>query len=283
MKTSISNLNGAQQNRLHHLSKGIKRTLNPLIIICYGHRASVKFQSSVFLESGSPKTSSSVFDIFLMISDEETLPNSSVLEIARRSSTADNIGNIMVFRMQEVLSGLQQKNKFFSGIFRKGILLHGNKNAVRLLPHPLPPVCFINADEKQELCILLQRAQQSLLKVERNLKTGCDDSHVNILLLNESAIFSLKYYIAAHWGITMEGKFKDLLRFTFNITGKLNQIFPCNTMEELILFHIINLSLIDEGFCPGDATVRTLFKRVSEMIAFSQSCVQRKIAQLLPA
>jgi hypothetical protein len=63
----------------------------------------------------------------------------------------------------------------------------------------------------------------------------------------------------------------------------LKMIFPCNTMEEVILFHIINLDLIDEGFCLRDTIIRTLFKRVSKMIAASQSCAQRKIAQLLPA
>jgi hypothetical protein len=283
MRTSISNLNGEQQNQLLHLNKAIRKALNPLVILCYGHRASTSFQSTVFLNSGPGKSSSSIFDIFLMIGDDEVLPDSAVLEIARRSSAEHNAGNILIFRMQEVILNLQNKSRFFSSIFRKGILLHGRKNVMNLLPDPLPALCFTNDNEQQRLSSLLQQAQQCLLKVEKNLKNGYDDPQLNIIHLNQSAVYSIRYFIAAYCGAEVQGNLKELLEFTVNITGELKMIFPCNTMEEVILFHIINLDLIDEGFCLGDTIIRTLFKRVSKMIAASQSCAQRKIAQLLPA
>ncbi|SEA81673.1 hypothetical protein [Pedobacter hartonius] len=283
MRTSISNLNGEQQNKLNHLSRDLKRALNPLAIICYGHRAGVSFQSSAFLNSGVRKSNSSVFDIFLMINNDETLPDSVVLEIARRSCAAHTAGNIIVFRMQDVLLNLKNESRFFSSIFRNGILLHGNKNALRLLPAPLPPVCFTSDYEKQALHTLLQYSQQCLLRVEKNLKDGYDDPQLNLILLNESAVFSIRYFIAAYWGTEIQAGLNDLLKFSTNITDDLNGLFPCNTMEELIMFHVINLDLIDEGFCAGDALIRTLFKRVSRLVALSKSCAQRKIAQLLPA
>lgn len=44
MKTSISNLNGEQQNILNHLCENLKRALSPLMIICYGHRSETAFK-----------------------------------------------------------------------------------------------------------------------------------------------------------------------------------------------------------------------------------------------
>lgn len=283
MRTSISNLNGEQQNRLHHLNKALKRALNPLAIICYGHRAQINLQSSAFLNSGTVKTNTSVFDIFLMLSDNEVLPDAIVLEIAKRCFAEDIAGNIIVFRMQEVLQGLQNKSRFFSGIFRKGILLYGNKNAMHTLPSPLPAICFTTYHEKQQLSFLLRHAQEQLLKAERNLKNRMSDIHSNIALLHESAVFSLRYFIAAHWGSDIQGDFKDLLKCTANTGGEFSHVFPCNTTEEVVLLDVMNLSLLDEGFCAGDHMVLTLFKRASKILAVSQRCVQRKIAQLLPA
>jgi|GEM_PF-2975031 len=283
MRTSISNLNGVQQNALSHLSKNLKRSINPLMIICYGHRSSTTFQSSAFSNSGVEKRSSSVFDLFILISNDEVLPDSSILEIARRNCIEGNAANIIVFRMGHVLLALQNKNRFFSGIFRSGILLYGDKDAMKMLPHPLPPVCFVNRSEKEGLKSLLQHAQQCLAKVEQGLQDGYYDPQLNIILLNESCVYITRYYIAAYWGIEMHGDLKKLLNFTLNINSVLADLFPCNTMEESILFHVINLSFIDEGFCPGPVILETLTKRVGKMIAVSQGGAQKKIAQLLTA
>lgn len=283
MRTSISNLNGEQQNALNHLSKNLKRALRPLMIICYGHRSSVTFQSSAFSNSGLEKKSWSVFDIFILISNDEVLPDSSVLEIARRNCAEGNVDNLVVFRMDTVLSALQRKNRFFSGIFRNGILLHGNKEVIKTLPHPLPPVCFTTHREKEGLYQLFKHAQQCLRKVELDLENGSDDPQLSLIFLNEACVYITRYYIAAHWGIEMQGDLKKLLNFTANISNVLAAFFPCNTIEEAILFHVINLSFIDEGFCPGPVIIQTLFKRISKMLAVSQSGVQKKITQLLPA
>lgn len=239
MRTSISNLNGKQQNAVSHLSKSLKQALKPLMIICYGHRSSVTFQSSAFSATGLEKKNQSVFDVFIVISDDEILPDSSILEIARRncSGSADNL---MIFRMNKVLSALQNKSRFFSGIFRNGILLHGNKDAVKMLPHPLPSVHFTTSHEKKGLSALLQHAQLYLKKVELNLAGGCDDPHLSIIFLNESCVSVLRYYIAAYCGFKMDGDLRMLLSFTKNINNTLIDQFPCNTMEEVILYHVIN-------------------------------------------
>lgn len=283
MRTSISNLNGDQQNILNHLSKNLKRAVKPLMIICYGHRSSITFQNSAFSNCGIEKKSQSVFDLFLIISDEEILPDSSILEIARRNCDENTIDNLMVFRMHDVLLNLKHKSRFFSGIFRSGILLYGDKNALAMIPHPLPPVCFAGNPEKAELLTLLQQAQQCLGKVERNLDNGHDDPQLNILLLNASAVYALRYFIAAYLGIDIRGGLRKLLSLSVNISNELNAVFPRSTMEEKILFHVINLSFIDEGFCPGPMVVQTLFKRVANMVAVSQGMVHRKLTQLLPA
>lgn len=282
MRTSVSNLNGDQQNILNHVSKNLKRALKPLMIICYGHRSSITFQNSAFSNSGIEKKSQSVFDLFLVISDEEILPDSSLLEIARRNCDGNTVDNMMIFRMRDVLLNLKHKSRFFSGIFRSGILLHGDKNALAMIPHPLPPVCFAGNAEKTELLTLLQQAQQCLKKVERNLDDGQDDPQLNILLLNASAVYALRYFISAYLGMDIRGGLRKLLTLSVNVSNELAAVFPGSTMEEKILFHVINLSFIDEGFCPGPTVVQTLFKRVSNMVAISQGMVHRKLAQLLP-
>lgn len=278
MKTSISNLNGEQQNKLHHLNKALKTALNPLAIVCYGHRSQINLHSSAFLNSGTVKTNISVFDIFLMLSDSEVLPDAVVLEIAKRCFKKDIAGNVIIFRLQEVLQGLQNRSRFFSAIFKKGILLYGNKNIMQNLPGHTPAVCPANDQEKQHLSILLRQAQGQLLKAERNLNGCISDLRSIIALLHESAVFSLRYFIVAHWGSDIHGDFKDLLKCTVNTGGEFSRIFPCDTTEEVVLMDIMNLSLLDEGYCPGNHTILTLVKRASKILSVSQRCVQRKIA-----
>ncbi|CAM4329064.1 hypothetical protein SAMN06265348_11038 [Pedobacter westerhofensis] len=283
MRTSISNLTGEQQNSLHHLNKALKRALNPLTIICYGHRSSINFQSSAFLNSGTVKTNTSVFDIFLMISDDEALSDATVLEIAKRCFAEDIAGNIIVFRLQEVLSELKNRSRFFSSVFRKGILLFRNKNIMQQLPLPLPSVAFITYHEKQQLSLFLQLAQQGLLRAERDLKNGISSLQATLGLLHESVGFSLRYFIGACCGAEVSGDLKELLKFTLNTGDVLTEVFPCNTDEEVILLDVLNLSLIDQGFSPGEPLLRTLFKRTSKILKLSQRAAQIKIAQLLPA
>jgi len=198
MSTSISNLNGEQQNGLHHLNKALKRALNPLAVICYGHRAQVNLQSAVCLNSVPVKINTSVFDIFLMISNDEALPDSTVLEIAKRCFSEDIAGNILVFRMREVLLGLLNRSRFFSVIFRKGILLQGNKIVMDALPIPHPSAFVAAYHEKQQLSSLLQRAQQHLLRAEILLKARISDTQLTVIHLHESVIFSLCYDTAAY-------------------------------------------------------------------------------------
>ena len=152
-----------------------------------------------------------------------------------------------------------------------------------MLPHPLPSVHFITSQEKKGLSILLKHAQLYLKKVELNLDGECDDPHLSIIFLNESCVSILRYYIAAYCGFEMDGDLRTLLSFTKNINNTLIDQFPCNTMEEVILYHVINLSFIDEGFCPGPAILQILFKRVSKMLTVIQSSAQKKISTLLIA
>jgi hypothetical protein len=278
MRTSISNLNGEQQNRLHHLNKVLKRAIKPSAIICYGHRTQINFQHSAFLKSGDVKTNTSVFDIFLMISDDEPLPDTIVLKIAKRCFPKDIAGNIIVARMQEVLSGFRKGSRFFAGIFKKGIVLHGNSNVIQVLTGHFPPAGYFAGEEKQLLSSLLQQAQQQLLRAERSLKAGLSDTHTAIAGLHESVIFSLRYFIAAYWGTDLKGDCRTLLKCTANTNIEFSRVFPCNTTEETILLDLINLSLIDKGFCPGEQMLRTLSKRASAILALSQRHVQRKFA-----
>lgn len=283
MRTSVSNLNGTQQNVLNHLSKNLKKALNPLMIICYGHRSGITFKSSVFSNSGMEKKSVSVFDIVIVISDDEVLPDSSLLEIAKRNCGADTADHLMIFRMQQVLNDLADKKRFFSSILRRGILLYAGKDALKALPHPLPPSCFISKKEKGSLVALIRQAQQYLGRVEESLNVGAADQRLMVLLLHESAVAAARCFISAHYGMEMQGTLKKMLDFTVNIDTALAEIFPCDTIEEKILFQVISLSFIDEGYCPGTAIIGILFKRITKMIVVSQSCSQRKVAALLSA
>lgn len=283
MRTSMSNLTGEQQNSLHHLAKALKRALNPIAIICYGHQANIDFQYSVFSKSGTVKNSTSVFDIFLMLSDADSLPDPAVLEIAKRCFPEHIAGHVIVFRRSEVLSGLKNGNRFFSCIFRKGVLLYGNKNAMPEFPGNIPSSGVMTYHERQQLSFLLQQARQSLFAAELNLKTGMDDIQSAIGSLHECVIFSLRYFIGACWGTELRGDLRDLLTCTSGTDKALARIFPCNTTEEAVLFDVLNLSLIDQGFSPGDRMVQTLFKRASGILAISRRAARRKMAELLPS
>lgn len=280
MRATISNLNGEQQNVLNHLSKNLRRALQPLMIICYGHRSSTTFKTSVFLNTGIEKKNSSVFDILIIVSDDEVLPDSSLMEIAKRNSLDNPPERLIVLRMADVLLNLEYKNRFFSAIFRKGILLHANKDALKLIPHPLPPLSSITIHETKRLATFLQYAQECLDRVERDLDSGENDPFLMMLLLNESAVYAGKYFIGAYCGIEMQGEFKKIINFSANINAALTEIFPRNTAEEQLLFHVINLTFIEEGFSAGSAIIRILCKRVAKLIAVSQAYSQKKIAEL---
>jgi len=280
MKATISNLNGEQQNALNHLSKRLKVALRPLMIICYGHRSATTYKSSVFQHAGMEKNSSSVFDIMIIVDDDEVLPDSSLMEIAKRNSMGNPPERLIVLRMADVLVNLKHKNRFFSAIFRKGILLYANKDALKLIPHPLPVLNSIGIHEKQRLATFLQYAQECLDKVERDLSSGSSDLFLIMLLLNESAVYAGKYFIGAHCGIELQGDFKKIISFSANINTALTAIFPRNTPEEQLLFHIINLTFIEEGFFPGSALIEVLYKRIVSLIAVSQSHSQKKMAEL---
>jgi hypothetical protein len=279
MRATISNLNGEQQNVLHHLSKRLKMALNPLMIICYGHQASITFKTSVFLNTGMEKRSSAVFDILIVVSDDEVLPDSSLMEIARRNSMENPTERLIILRMRDVLQNLRYKSRFFAAVFRKGILLHANKEALKLLPSPLPGTGLISKYEKRHLAITLQYAQECLDKARHDSSSGADPLLV-MLLLNESAVYAARYFVGAYCGMELRGDFKKVLNFSVTIDPALAAVFPRNTREEELLFHIINLTFIDEGFFPGPAVLDILFKRISRLIAVCQKYSQKKLAEL---
>jgi len=281
MRTTITNLNGAQQNCLHHLSKGLKRAVSPLMIICYGHRSFTTFKNSAFLEGTLVKNTSMVFDFFLLVEDGEILPDTSLMEIARRNTAVEHVGNILIFRQEEVLTNLRQGNRFFSSILRKGIVLHGNRDLLNKFPQPLPPVCFTSTEEKLKMQNLLKHAQACMNKLEKNAFDGYYDIYVDIMLLNEAAIYAIKYFLLAYCGLEISGNLKRLLSLSVNISNELNEVLPRNTIDEMILFHVVNLDFIDEGFCPGPELIRALRKRIEKLIAVSQRLGQSRIARLL--
>jgi len=281
MRTTITDLNGEQQNCLLHLSKGLKRAVSPLMIICYGHRSFFAYQNSAFSETKLVKKTSSVFDFFLLVDDGDILPDSTLMEIARRNTSAERTGNILIFRQEEVLANLRQGSRFFANILRKGILLHGDNNLLQQLPHPLPPVCFTSSEEKLKMQYLLKQAQGCLNKMDKKSFDGQYDTYMDILLLNEAAVNAIKYFFLAYCGVEIGGDLKRLLGLSVNISNKLNEVFPRTTVDEMILFHVINLDFIDEGFCPGPEVIRALRKRVEKLIAVSQRLGQSKIARLL--
>lgn len=280
MRATISNLNGEQQNVLNHLSKNLRRALHPLMIICYGHRSCTSFKTSVFVNSGIEKKNSSAFDILIIVSDDEILPDSSLLEIAKRNSLDNPPERLIVLRMADVLLNLKYKSRFFSAIFKKGILLHVNKDALQLIPQHLPPLSSIGLYEKARLATFLQYAQECMERVGRDLDAAENDPLLIMLLLNESAVYAGKYFIGVHCGIELQGAFKKIINFSATINTALTDIFPRNTPEEQLLFHVINLTFIEEGFCPGPAIIEILYQRIAKLIAVSQAHTQKKMAEL---
>lgn len=283
MKTSISNLNGEQQNVLNHLSKNLKTALRPLMIICYGHRSETAFKSSAFLNTGMEKKNSSAFDLVIIVKNNEVLPDSSLYEIAKRNCSPVSDDHIIIFRVEAVLLGLQLKQRFFASIFRKGILVYANKEALHALPNPLPASCFITNSEKERLFMLKRHAQKYLTEVKRGLDKISADPYLMLLQLNESAVYILKYFILANCGLEIREDLRRTFNFSNNISDALVKVFPCNTIEEKLLFHMMDLSFIDEGFCPGSEVIRILCKRITRMLTISERISKIKMADLLPA
>lgn len=185
--------------------------------------------------------------------------------------------------MEAVLLGLQLKQRFFASIFRKGILMSANKEAVHALPNPLPAACFITNSEKERLFILRRHAKKHLAQVKKGLHDISADPYLMLLQLNESAVYILKYFILANCGLEIRENLKRTFNFSNNISDALLKVFPCDTTEEELLFHMMDLSFIDEGFCPGSEVIRILCKRITKMLAISEGISKIKIAELLPA
>lgn len=281
MRTSISNLNGAQQNVLNHLSKNLRVALYPMLIICYGHRSGTTFRSSSFSNTGIEKINWSAFDLVIVIRDEEVLPDSMLLETAKNCFKTNSGNQVMICRMKEVLKDFEFNNRFFSTVFRKGILLYAEKNALNCIPHPLPPAGLISKKTEIRLAVMIRHARQCLVKAGEGLDDCSSDPLLVMLLLNESAVYTARYFIAANCDIEINGGLDKLLDFSLNINNALTDILPRNTVEEKILFHVLNLSFIEQGFYPDAEVIHILFKRMCKMMAISQVHAQRKIAELV--
>jgi len=280
MTSSISHLNGDQQNKLNHLSKNLKNLVKPVAIICYGHRSTTYVQNSVFTNPATSTKKNTVFDIFLIINDHETLTEPTIKEMIKLNCGKNVTEHLLIFRLNEVISGLKDRNRFFLTVFKKGILLSGSNELLKLLPDSLSVPSLITVKEKRELGCLAAFAQRSIEAVKLNLLDDYLNPRECLINLNAAAVSVLRYYIAGICGIGACEDFKSLLEFSTGINDKLKRFFPANTPEEIIFMEIMNLSFIDEGFCPDASIIRTLCKRVATMITVSQSVVEQKFSAL---
>lgn len=282
MKITIDNLNGEQRNELQHLTKELKRSLSPLIIICYGHRTRRSSGSSAFLNVDALKKQSSTFDIFLTIRDDDPSTDIEILQIARQICL-NCTGNVLVFRLKEVKNHLEQKNRFFASIFRKGIILYGKPVMQTTFPQPLPSLVPDRVAEQKEMVTLMKTAKENLQTVKNSLLDECPDPISCLCLLNESATCSIRYLAVASCGVDVIGGFEDLLDFSENITFEISNVFPRNTVDEVIMADLLSLRLMDQGFSVSHERLQAIYQRTAKLNRTTKGFVLRKIWSALPA
>lgn len=262
MKNTISNLNGVQQNQLHHLSLSIRRTARPLLIVCYGYRSTATVQSSAFSGTCTVRKCHNEFDFFILIRKEECLSDDALREMILRSAGPGIRLNIIVYRQNRPALQRMKDRYFLKTICRNGIVLYGEPR--KLFADQELSGQTVKMPETDHLQFL-HTGRKQLREAGKILEKGPADLQYCLLLLNSAAFQAMKQLICTHWGYLPEGNLHTLAGYAATISPLPAALFPCSTIEEKLLYNLLLLNYIDEGFCPAAPLLQVLHQRVSKL------------------
>jgi HEPN domain-containing protein len=239
MHTSISHLTGKEQNDLHHITKRIVENIGPELIYLYGSRLVHEINRSFFIEKRRTETFTSMYDLVIIISDEERLEEGAIRIFCENIARQYGKVNLIVHRKDYLIQQIVEGNFFFCWIHRFAIMLHSreklpefvlkgkSKAVATLYKEVYPGFTKFQANAKSYLRTARERQKEkaypiALHMVKQSVENSC-----------QSLIYSCTGYLAA------TGNLPRIFNYTRNFTADAISIFPENTKEEKRLFQLL--------------------------------------------
>lgn len=285
MHTSISHLTGKEQNDLRHISKRLAENIAPEFIFCYGNRTVVEVARSCFTQSRRTEKFSSIYDIVIIVSDEEKVDDNAILVFAENVLRNYAQTNIIVHRKGFVFKEIEEGNFFFSWLFRSAMLLHSKgKISQHKNSHPFPKSKAIMYPDTYAQLKQFQNYARSFLTCAREHYRG--RSHAMALyMIKQSIVASCKYLLFGCLGYQFhEHDLDRLFNLTHNFTSEVINLFPRNTKEEIRLFQLLldamGTAYTNEMKNPTEIELIILIHRTAHLMQVSEKVINKKIAIL---
>jgi len=261
---SISHLTGKEQNDLRHIAKAINASLQPAMVFCYGSRLSQQIRRSCFLQKRRNENTTAVYDLLVILDDNDVLQESGAATIAQRVTGSFVTATIVVHRLSYVKQQLMEGNFFFSWIHRSAILLINRNNMFMQLPsqqkkaNALP--MFTETYTGIKKC--LDNAKDILAEV--NDEWALQPYAVTLQRICNGAQETMKAFI--YTGLGHNGNdlaIEMMASLSANFSTVFYDLFPCNTDEEEHLYLLLTgqATLMEIQ----QETLLILFKRVNKL------------------
>jgi len=261
---SISHLTGKEQNDLRHIAKAIATSLQPPMVFCYGSRLSQQIRRSCFLQKKRNESSDAVYDLLIILNDNEPLQESTAATIVQRIVGDGVKTTVLVYRLFYVKQQLMEGSFFFSWIHRSAILLINRNNIFTQLPpqRKKTKTVAMFTETYTEIKRCLENTKSLLAEV--NDKWELQPYAVTLQLIRNAAKEIIKAFIYTGLGYNADDlSLETMISLSGNFSTVIPGLFPCNTPEEDHLYLLLTDKIILTDLQPE--TLLILFARVKEL------------------
>jgi len=261
---SISHLTGKEQNDLRHIAKAITTTLQPPMVFCYGSRLTQQIRRSCFLQKKRNESTDAVYDLLIILDDNETLQESTAATVVQRI-VGDGVNiTVLVYRLSYVKQQLMEGSFFFSWLHRSAILLiNRNNNFMQLQPQ----------QQKTDTVAMFTETYNDIKKCLDNAKALLEEANdkwalqpfvVTLQLIRNASKQIIKAFIYTGLGYNADDvSLEAMITLSENFSTVIPMLFPCNTPEEDHLYLLLTDKATLTNLQPE--TLLILFARIKEL------------------
>jgi uncharacterized protein len=261
---SISHLTGKEQNDLRHIAKAITTSLQPPLVFCYGSRLTQQIRRSCFLQKKRNESSDAVYDLLIILDDNETLQESTAATVLQRIVGEGVKTTVLVYRLSYVKEQLMEGSFFFSWIHRSAILLINRNNVFTQLPpqRKKTETVAMFTETYNEIKRCLDNAK--LLLAEANDRWALQPYAVTLQLIRNAAKEVIKAFIYTGLGYNANDlSLEAMMILSENFSIVIPGLFPRNTPEEDHLYLLLTDKVTLTNLQPQ--TLLILFGRIKEL------------------
>ncbi len=261
---SISHLTGKEQNDLRHIAKALTISLQPPMVFCYGSRLHRQIRRSCFLQKRRNESAVAVYDLLIILDDNDALQESAAATIAQRVTGNGITVNIVVYRLSYVKQQLMEGNFFLSWIHRSAILLINRNNMFMQLPPQQKKTTALPmfTETYNTIKKYLDNAKDMLAEI--NGQWALQPYTVTLRQVRNAAKEIMNAFIYTGLGHEDKGLTMEMMAaLSANFSTIFTDLFPNNTPEEGHLYLLLTAPVTLTAVQP--VTLLILFKRVNKL------------------